>query len=131
MNDTSKRILVIDDEEAVRKSFLLALEETGYQVDAAASGEEGVHMWKKDPYDLVFLDLKMPGMNGVETLRALRRMDREVPIYIVTAFYGEFFEQLKDAEKDNIDFEIMRKPIGGDGIRFVAKSILEGPGAQA
>lgn len=124
MNDTSKRILVIDDEEAVRKSFVLALEETGYQVDTTASGEEGIRLWKKDPYDLVFLDLKMPGMDGVETLRALRSMDSTVPIYIITAFYGEFFEQLKIAEKENMEFDIMRKPIGGDGIRLVAKSIL-------
>ncbi|MBW1784360.1 MAG: response regulator [Deltaproteobacteria bacterium] len=108
----SKRILVIDDEEAVRKSFVLALEETGYQVDTAASGEEGIRLWKKNPYDLVFLDLKMPGMNGVETLRALRSMDSTVQI----------------AERENVEFDIMRKPIGGDGIRLVAKSILERSG---
>jgi len=126
MNDTAKRILVIDDEEAVRKSFELALEESGYQVDTAASGEDGIALWEKAPYDLVFLDLKMPGMNGVETLRKLRAMDTAVPIYIVTAFFGEFFEQLKVAEQESMDFEIMRKPIGGDGIRLVASSILEG-----
>ena len=122
-----KRILVIDDEPAIRKSFLLALEGTGYQVDGAASGEVGIEMEKKQPYDLIFLDLKMPGLNGVETLRELRKLDSQVPIYIVTAFYGEFFEQLKLVEKGAISFEVMKKPIGTDDIALVAKSILEGP----
>ena len=128
MKDTPKRILVIDDEEAIRNSFMLALEDTGYQVDTAASGEKGIELQKDNRYDLIFLDLKMPGMNGVETLRELRNIDSAVPIYIVTAFYGEFFDQLRIAEKEDIDFEIMRKPIGGDGIRLVTRSILEGLG---
>ena len=47
-------------------------------------------MAKARKYDLVFLDLKMPGLNGVETLRELRQMDQDLPIYIVTAFHEEF-----------------------------------------
>ena len=127
MNDITNRVLVIDDEEAVRNSFLLALEESGYHVDTASSGEAGIELRKNAPYDLIFLDLKMPGINGVETLRVLRGMDHKVPIYIVTAFHGEYLDQLKAAEKEGMAFEIMRKPIGGDGIRLVAGSILKGP----
>ena len=123
----SKRILVIDDEESIRKSFVLALEETGYQIDGAESGEVGIEMEKNEPYDLIFLDLKMPGMNGVETLRELRKLDEEVPVYIITAFYGEFFDQLRAAEKDAISFEVMKKPVGTDQISLVARSILDGP----
>ncbi|MFC1895737.1 response regulator [Thermodesulfobacteriota bacterium] len=123
----SKRILVIDDEEAIRKSFLLALEDTGYQVDTAESGERGLELQKNTGYDLIFLDLKMPGLNGVETLRELRKMDGSVPVYIVTAFHGEFLDQLKSVEEDGIGFEVLRKPIGADEIVLLAKSILEGP----
>ncbi len=123
----SKRILVIDDEEAIRKSFALSLEDSGYQVDGAESGEVGIDMEKKKPYDLIFLDLKMPGLNGVETLRELRKINKEVPIYIITAFYGEFFDQLRQAEKEAISFEVMKKPIGAEQITLVVKSILEGP----
>lgn len=122
-----KRILVIDDEASIRKSFALALEDSGYQVDGAESGEAGIEMQKKEPYDLIFLDLKMPGLNGVETLRELRKMDEEVPIYIITAFYGEFMDQLRQAEKDAISFEVMKKPVGADQIVLVVKSILDGP----
>ena len=122
----NKRILVIDDDESIRKSFILALEDTDYQVDIAESGEKGIEMEHKDKYDLIFLDLKMPGLNGVETLRELRKMDMDVPVYIVTAFHKEFFEGLKSAGEDGIDFEVVKKPIGGDDIVLVAKSALEG-----
>ncbi|MER3446132.1 MAG: response regulator [Candidatus Dadabacteria bacterium] len=123
----SKRILVIDDEEAVRKSFILALEDTGYRVEAAESGEKGFNMIQTNKYDLVFLDLKMPGMNGVKTLRELRKIDKTVPVYIVTAFHKEFFDQLKEAAEDGIGFEIIKKPLSSDQIVLITKGILEGP----
>lgn len=123
----SKRVLVIDDEEAVRKSFTLALEDTDYQVDTAESGEKGLEKTQSTAYDLIFLDLKMPGLDGVATLREIRKKDNDVPIYIVTAFYSAFFDQLREAEEDGLDFELLKKPIGSDQILLVAKSILEGP----
>jgi DNA-binding response OmpR family regulator len=122
-----KRILVIDDEAAIRKAFLLALEDTGYRVDTADSGPQGVVLARRHRYGLVFLDLKMPGMNGVETLRELKRIDNEVPIYIVTAFYAEYFDELKGAEEEGLDFELLTKPVDGDGIRLIVRSVFEGP----
>ncbi len=122
-----KRILVIDDDQAARKSFLLTLGEEGYQVDTAESGEKGIEMTKKAKYDLVFLDLKMPGMNGVQTLRRLRKTDNLGPIYIVTAFHEEFLDQLKSAEQDGIDFELLQKPVDAEQLVLVAKGILEEP----
>jgi DNA-binding response OmpR family regulator len=123
----SKHVLVIDDDEAIRKSFTLALEDTGYQVETAESGEKGIGKTQNTKYDLIFLDLKMPGLDGVATLREIRKRDKDVPVYIVTAFHNEFFQQLKSAVRDRIDFEILMKPIGGDRIRLITKGILEGP----
>ena len=123
----SKRILVIDDDEAVRKSFILALEDTDYQVETVESGEKGFESVQTNKYDLVFLDLKMPGMNGVETLRELRKIDKSVPVYIVTAFHQEFFEQLEGVVKDGIGFEIAKKPLSSNSIVLITKGILEGP----
>ena len=62
----------------------------------------------------------------METLRRLRKIDRGVPVYIVTAFHKEFFEGLKSAGEDGLDFEVVKKPIGSDDIVLVAKSVLEG-----
>jgi two-component system response regulator PilR (NtrC family) len=118
---------VIDDEEAIRKSFLLAFEDTEYQMDVAESGERGIQMKKNNKYDLIYLDLKMPGRNGVEILREIRKTDKKIPIYIVTAFYEEFFDQLKSVEEGGINFDVLRKPVGADEILLVTKSVLEGP----
>jgi DNA-binding response OmpR family regulator len=122
----SKRILVIDDDEAIRKSFTLALMRSGYEVETAESGESGIEKAGSGRYDLIYLDLKMPGLNGIETLRELRNRDRDIPIYIVTAFYDEFFQRLQEATRDGIDFEVLRKPLGGDQIAAITRSILEG-----
>jgi CheY-like chemotaxis protein len=122
-----KRILVIDDDEAVRKLFLLSLEETGYSVYTVSSGMEGIKARKEGQYDLIFLDLKMPGMNGVETLQELRKIDRDVPVYIITAFHDEFIAQLKKAEEEGLDFDVLRKPFDRRQLITAAKGILEGP----
>ncbi len=122
----TKRIMVIDDEHAIRKSFELALEESGYRVDTASSGKEGIKMLKSEPCDLVFLDLKMPGMNGVETLRQIRKQDENIPVYIVTAFYGEFFDELRHMAEAGTGFEVLNKPVDGDTILKLCRGVLEG-----
>lgn len=122
-----KRILVIDDDRAVRESFVLALEDTGYRVDTAESGERGLAALGVGAYDLIFLDLHMPGMNGVEVLRKIREANRKIPIYIITDFHKEFFNELEAARDDGIAFELLKKPLGGDRIVLLAKSVLEKP----
>ncbi len=123
----SKHILVIDDEEAIRKSFVLTFEGSAYKVATAESGEKGIEMRNRTKYDLIFLDLKMPGMDGVETLRKLRETDKNTPIYIITAFHHNFFNELKKAKKDGIDFDILRKPVDSEQLILVTKGILDGP----
>ena len=119
----SRDILVIDDEKPIRDSFLLALEES-YQVETASSGEEGLARLKEKRYGLIFLDLKMPGMNGVETLKELRKLDADVPVYIVTAFHNEYLHQMQDLSNTGATFEILNKPVGLDQIAFVARENL-------
>ena len=122
-----KKILVIDDDEAVRKAFELALEDTDYTVDTAEDGESGLEKFRTGTYDLVYLDLRMPGMNGVETLREIRKMNADVPVYVVTAFHTEYFTELNSAQKDGINFELLQKPVSSDQIVLVTKGVLEGP----
>jgi DNA-binding response OmpR family regulator len=122
----SKHVLVIDDDEAVRASFVQALEDTEYPVDTIELGEKGLEMVHKTEYGLIFLDLKMPGMSGVETLRELRRMGIDTPVYIVTAFHKEFLEQLKELESEGIDYELTQKPISSRRIFLITRGVLEG-----
>ena len=111
----------------MRKSFARAFEDDRYEVDTAASGEEGLRALKKHRPDLIFLDPKMPGMNGIETLKEIRKIDEHVPVYIVTAFLKEFLELLNVAVKQGIKFEVLNKPIELQQIRTLVKGALENP----
>ena len=66
------RILVVDDEEAMRESLNDWLKEDGYEVGLAAGGQEAIDMVRYEPWEIILLDLKMPGMNGLETLKHLK-----------------------------------------------------------
>lgn len=118
-------ILVIDDEEVIRKSFLLALEDTDYNVATAESGEKSIEKARETEFDLIFLDLRMPGLDGVETLRELWKLGQTVPIYITTAYYDDFLDQLESAVDEGISFYLLKKPVDGDEIRSIAQVISE------
>lgn len=120
----NKSILVIDDNEVVQKSFILALEDTNYIVDTATTGEAGILKKNSGKYDLVFLDLKMPGMNGVKVLREIRKSDEDVPIYIITAFHKEYLDDLNNAINDGIHYELLKKPLDINQITVVINGIF-------
>lgn len=119
-----KRILVIDDDDGVRDSLLAALDYRDYAPVGASSGPAGIESATAEKPDLVFLDLKMPGMSGVETLAALRALYPVLPIYLVTGFYGEFLEPLKDLRSRGVLFELARKPLTVAEIRAIAEGVL-------
>lgn len=123
----AKRILVIDDEEGVRDAFELALEPTGYEVETASTGEEGLAKARHRRPDMIFLDLHMPGMDGVEVLRQLHCDCGGARVYIVTAFYSQFLARLRQAAAEGIPFELAKKPLSSEEIVAIAKSVLEGP----
>ena len=125
-----KRILVVDDDENVRESFLATLEPLGYEVVLAAGGPEGLESAKAKPPDLVFLDLKMPGMNGAEVLEKLHDICPEVRVYVITAFYAEFLKPLKHLQGRGISFDVARKPLTVSEIRAIAQGVLENASAH-
>lgn len=80
----SDRILIVEDDERIRSSMRLSFEGEGYEVAEAGSGEEALDLFSKEPADLVLVDLMLPGMDGFECCRAIRR-GSAVPIIMVTA----------------------------------------------
>lgn len=78
------RILTVEDDERIQAAMRLALEDEGYTVVEAASGEEALESFSRRPTDVVLIDLMLPGINGFEVCRALRRSS-DVPIVMVTA----------------------------------------------
>lgn len=118
------RILVIDDEKAIRNSFLLTFENSKFKVDTASSGLEGLDKLLNSHYDLVFLDLKMPSIDGVETLRRIRKFNTTTVIYIFTAFHRDFLKELEEAATEGLDFEIAQKPLDGKQLIDLVTNIL-------
>src|SRR3989337_3938667 len=81
-----KRILVVDDEEGLRLLYKEELEDEGWEVELAASGEESLEKLERDSIDLVLLDIKMPGMDGVEVLRRVKEKWKDLPVILCTAY---------------------------------------------
>ena len=107
-----KKILIIDDDKHVRYSFVLILKNQGYVLNEAESGEKGIEeLSNNDDYDLILLDLKMPGMNGIETLKKIRTINSKIPVFIVTAFLEEFLTELNDIKNKELNFEMLNKPL--------------------
>ena len=76
-----RQILVADDDVSIRKSFVLALEDSGCRVDTAAAGNDCIELARKVRYDLICLDIMMLEMNGHETLKAIREIEEADGIY--------------------------------------------------
>jgi len=80
------RVLIIEDEERLARNIARVLaEEVSYAVDTSADGEDGLHMAKSNAYDLLILDLLLPGMSGLDILKALRSGGCRTPVLILTA----------------------------------------------
>ncbi|UCF93110.1 MAG: sigma-54-dependent Fis family transcriptional regulator [Desulfobacterales bacterium] len=79
-------ILIIDDDDQLRKSFHKLLAEEGYRVESAASGEAGLERIETKTPDVVILDMRLPGMNGLETFQAIHAKEPKLPIIIMTAY---------------------------------------------
>ncbi|WP_327295199.1 MULTISPECIES: response regulator transcription factor [unclassified Streptomyces] len=86
------RLLIVEDEKRLAVSLARGLTAEGYAVDVAHDGLEGLHLAGEGPYDLVVLDIMLPGMNGYRVCAALRAAGNDVPILMLTAKDGEYDE---------------------------------------
>src|ERR1043166_1679096 len=82
------KVLIIDDEKLVRWSLQQKLSKEGYEVESAPTGEEGLNLIRDDGYELVLLDLRLPGMDGAQVLREIKKLEREIGVVMLTADTG-------------------------------------------
>lgn len=119
--DRRKRILIVDDEPNVRLMFRTTLASTGAEIAVAEDGEVALERLEGSPFDLVLLDLKMPGLDGMETLRRLRDLGDDTPVVIVTA-HGDVPHAVEAMKLGAIDF--LSKPLSPETLRRVVGEVL-------
>jgi CheY-like chemotaxis protein len=86
---STKRLLVVDDEENIRILFREELEDEGYDVELASNGIEALEKFRGSAFDVVILDIKMPGMDGLQALEEIKKFKKDQPVILCSA-YGEY-----------------------------------------
>lgn len=115
-------ILIVDDEKIVRDSLFHWFEEEGYHVDTAEDAETALKKFTKDKYDLLLVDMKMPGMNGLDLLVKIKEIDKDSIVILITAFasVSSAIKALKDGA-----FDYVTKPVDPDELNHLVKKALE------
>lgn len=114
-------LLIVDDDEGMRFFLGEAMGKAGYAYTLTASGEEAIINFKKSPYPIVILDIKMPGIDGIETARRLKRLDPEVIVIFITA-HG--LEDIPEGMVDEV-YDYFTKPFDLNDMRVVIKRAHE------
>ncbi len=119
----SKKILVVDDEASVRELISTSIESfTKYEVDVAEDGFEAVKKVMSDDYDMILIDIKMPKMNGIDAVKAIKIIKKNIPIIVITGFASE------DEKKLALNFgaeEVLNKPFDVKTLIEKMKSYIE------
>ena len=115
------RIAVIDDEVAIRDSLKMILEYDGYECLLAPSGQAGLACVEREAPDLVFLDIKMPGMDGIEVLRKIRAIDELLPVVIISG-HGTVSTAVEATRLGAFDF--LEKPLSTDRVSVTIRNAL-------
>ncbi len=117
------RILVIDDDAGIRESLKMTLEYDGYDVSGAATGQEGLALVEREAPDLVLLDVKMPGMDGLDVLTRLHSIHEALPVVMISA-HGTPSSAVEAIRKGALDF--LEKPFEStDRLRVTIQNALE------
>ena len=116
------RVLVVDDEEAIRSTMKQAIDYAGHDCSLARSGQEGLDTIERESPDVVFLDIKMPGMDGLEVLKRIKEIDKTVEVVVISG-HGTM-ETGREATKLGA-FSCLSKPIETDDILLSIRNAAE------
>ena len=118
----SKKILVIDDEEFIRINLKDIFTSENYLVDIAELGQKGLDAIKENQYDIAFLDINLPDMNGIEVLKEIKKIEPDLLVIIITGFAS--VESAVNAIKLGA-YDYIKKPFKADAIKLITKLALE------
>src|ERR1044072_8279855 len=117
------KVLVVDDEKNQREVYMMILEDAGYDVTTAQSGEQAVKFAREHKFDLVLTDYKMTGMDGVQLVNELSDLDPSIIVVMMTA-HGTV-ESVKSAMRAGV-YDYLEKPVDQEQLLNVVKSALAG-----
>ena len=122
MNQKNLKILVVDDEEVVAEVLGKLMEVDGHKVTVTLEAEKALEIYQKEKFDIVFTDISMPGMNGIDLTQKLLELDNNAKITAVTGHIGtQEIEKILDAGAKSV----LKKPFTKKDIDFKIKEILE------
>ena len=116
------KVLIVDDEAVIRKGLLRVMQGRGYHAESAESGFEAIEKLQKTPFNIVITDLKMPGMDGIEVLKAIKILQPDVPVIIITGY--STVDTAVDAMKNGA-FDYIAKPFTPDQVIEMVEKALE------
>jgi two-component system response regulator HydG len=122
MTETSAHILVIDDDKAMRDACFQILSRQGYRVELAASAKQGLILLERLSFDTILLDLVMPDIDGLETLKKIKALDPEIEVIIITG-YGTIQSAVESIKAGA--FHFLSKPFVPDDLRNLVSRALE------
>ena len=114
-------ILVVDDEEGLREGLRSLLEDEGYAVLCAEDGEKALEIVREAHIDLMLTDMRMPGMNGIDLLKRVRKIRKEIGVIILTG-YGEIESYIEAMNFGAIEY--VSKPFKVNELKFIVNKIL-------
>ena len=115
------RVLVVDDETAIREAIRMTLEYEGYRIDEARSGQEGIDKATKTPYDAILLDIKMPVLDGIEVLENLKQQRVATPVIMVSG-HGDIQTAVECTKRGAFDF--LEKPLNRDKLLLSVRNAV-------
>jgi Response regulator containing CheY-like receiver, AAA-type ATPase, and DNA-binding domains len=115
-------ILIVDDEQSYRQLLSLVFEGDGHIIRTASNGREAVELIKKEPADVIISDVKMPDMDGIDMLRAVRELHPDLGVILMTAFAS--VETAREAFKLGAD-DFIQKPFDVEELKLIVKKTLE------
>lgn len=107
-----RKVLIVDDNEELCKNMLDILELKGYDTAIVYDGFQAIDAVKKGRFDIVVMDVNMPGMSGVDTLKILKQSAPDMTVILMTAFANDAF--YKEGLKKEVDYEVIQKPVDID-----------------
>jgi len=116
-----EKLLIVDDEKRVRESMVRLLRRKGYNAEVAESGTEALEKIRSESFDLLVVDIKMPGMDGLEMLRRAKKINPEIMAIILTA-YGTPDREIEARRLGVLEF--VRKPMTIDNLAKVIDDTL-------